>query len=401
MSCLEATGLLDGADDVSPGVLPPDSGAPLQRLRADLGALCLLAHEDAIDRLIDAYRLQRPTRVAVRETYRSLRRLRRAETDVTARFVEDALNVGEPDALLRSYADALAELALHGDIRDALLRAMQGRLQEELSACLHSWCELVRARVREADARRESVLDASDLLPHVSEPGDRHLAAWRAVAEAIEPECVRGMPPLVRALLRGPWSQAMAAAALRCGVASPEFRHVAGIAAALGDAFAGWAGLAAPQARWSQRAMHALAPIAVELRAGLERVGYSPRQVVELWRQLTRLIVQPLREDAPRAVAALPLHGPDLDAALRALLPAEPAGTMQRPAALRVGQAVDWNVPGRDPQRLKLCWRSIASGWHVFVNAAGMKTLELPAARIARMLADGELVPKDMSRCAT
>lgn len=407
---------VSAADDHAAVAAPPAEGAR-QRLRADLGALCLLAHEDAIDRLVDAYRVQRPNRAHVRETYRSLRRLRRAEHDVAARFVADALDGGAPEALLRGYADGLDTLTLHRDIREALLRAMQGRLREEWPATRRAWCGReassrdgepdaaaattaaavpavplppAAASIAQDDARRGEP-EAVDLLPAADAPARRHVEAWRAVARAIEHECSRGMPALVRALLRGPWSQAMAAAALRGGVASSEFRHACGIASALGDAFAGWETLAAPGPSDSQRAMHALASIAVDLRAGLERAGYRPREIVTLWQQLTRLIVQVRCEDT--SPAAVPLHGPDLDTALRVLAS---LGGMSPPDALRLGQSVDWIVPEREPQRLKLCWRSAVTGWHVFVNAAGVKTLELPATRIARLLAEGALVPRDM-----
>jgi hypothetical protein len=228
-------------------------------------------------------------------------------------------------------------------------------------------------------------------------PRERRLRAWQAVDAAIGRELARGdLPPLVHALLRRPWAQSMVRVALRHGEDSPEFRHAADVAAALCGAFAHWSTRPSLQPQHSQRAMHALAAIAIDLRTGLERAGHSARQVVEVWQHLTRLIVQPERDEQLEPHLPVLLAGPDIDTALRELAPPpEPAAAALPVAALRLGQIVEWHAPERAPQRLKLCWRSATSGWHVFVNAAGVKTLELPATRVARMLADGVLEAKD------
>lgn len=256
----------------------------------------------------------------------------------------------------------------------------------------------VCARVRVQFENALAALPAGTAREEDDVPRVRLLAAWQAVAVAVGRELARSdLPPLVHALLRRPWAQSMVRVALRHGEDSPEFRHAAGIAAALCAAFADWSTRPSLQPQYSQRAMHGLAAIAIDLRAGLERAGYGAFEVVELWQQLSRLIVQPARDDAPETRLPMLSAGLDVDAALRDLAPppAAPAAAPVPIAALRVGQIVEWRAPERAPQRLKLCWRSSTSGWHVFVNAAGVKTLELPAARVARMLADGLLEARD------
>ncbi len=57
-----------------------------------------------------------------------------------------------------------------------------------------------------------------------------------------------------------------------------------------------------------------------------------------------------------------------------------------------IGTLFDWHTPEHDPIRLKLCWRSSTTGWHVFVNAAGVKTLELPLRRVLACLDSRTLV---------
>ena len=199
-------------------------------------------------------------------------------------------------------------------------------------------CERVRTDFEKALAALPAqAQDGDDEAPR-----ERRLSAWQAVAAAIGRELARtDLPPLVHALLRRPWAQSMARVALRHGEDSAEFRHAADVAAALCAAFAHWSTRPSLEPQHSQRAMHGLSSIAIDLRAGLERAGHGARQVVELWQHLTRLIVQPARDEPLDPPLPMLGAGPDIDTALRELEPPVDAPAPPPLAALRLGQIVE------------------------------------------------------------
>jgi hypothetical protein len=321
------------------------------------------------------------------------------------------------DSAARRLLESLVEAALEADgatlhgvelagccrstVRDVLANFEEGDAAfGEIHAAFERNRDRVRARERRAEQR---VIDQA-------ESRERLAAAWREVAARIQCDLAsEELPALVHDLLRRPWAQYMTLIALRHGAGAPAFRDAAAVATGLRVAFGGWTMLPSCTPSRAQQAMHQLASIASDLRHGLERVGYPPQQVVEVWQGLTRLIVDATRADASET-GVIREEGHDIDSALREFgvaaaavqvpiddaLETAPAAAAERtavaPVALQAGTALELHLPGQAPQRLKLCWRGVASGWHVFVNPAGVKSLELPANRVAAMLADGTLV---------
>ena len=292
-------------------------------------------------------------------------------------------------------------------------------------------------RVRSLELLRD--IDADDS----AENRERLQLAWQTVAEHIGRELAHGeLPPLVHELLRRPWAQYMVLVALRHGADAVEFRNAAAVATSLRLAFGNWATLPSCRPARAQQAMHQLASTAIDLRNGLELVGYSAQQMMDVWRSLTRLIVDATEAEigdpafvivggghdidtAPRAFAAVPYEVTAADSRDRASrstaadeaadyetgvdarriedtarpspgshlpIPDAPPPPQPDNTPLEVGQLVDLHTPDQPATRLKLCWRGVSSGWHVFVNQAGVKALELPASRVASMLANGTLV---------
>lgn len=276
---------------------------------------------------------------------------------------------------------------------------------------------LQHARKREASAERRIVDKA--------ESRERMLAAWQEVGTFMR-RVLSGavLPPVVHELLCRPWAQYMVLQLLKHGRESAEFRSSGAVAEGLREAFDNWATMPSSTPDCGQRAMRRVSAIALELRAGLEHVGYPSQQVVSIWRCLTRLIVgaarcEPVEERLEAEIVAIghDIHsalveyggapmaaapGPGTETALADLSQARPPvqpgadGVARVPelvvSGIEVGSFVEFHEPERPVARLKLCWRGVTSGLHIFVNQAGVKALELPAPRVRKMLADRTLI---------
>jgi hypothetical protein len=184
--------------------------------------------------------------------------------------------------------------------------------------------------------------------------------------------------PLADLLLRE-WSQYLACTVAIGGADSTEAVRVLEVADRLIRAFTGWEHEVLTPAR-REAAMHELALVAPDLRAGLEAQGCDERRVMSLWKELTEIVLGGVRAD----------HGAQATAG------ETPAKTAVQPggapgARLRVGDLVEYLGAEGAAMRLKLCWRSTTSGWHVFVNQAGVKSLELPGTLVAQLMHEGTL----------
>ncbi len=321
-----------------------------------------------------------------------------------------------PQGAARKYIDAVVEAGIARGWgacdSDPIVSVLLDSIRSVGSAAECSVVRLEEARIALIDGIRRITIRGA------REDSDS-LSAWSQVASWVGGELVGSeLPPFVHDLLHRPWAQYMVHLLLRGEEDSVTYKNACSVVTNLRAAFDGWSIAPSRDPVGCQHTIQRLGEVAMELGCGLAAVGYSQRQVALIWRCL--LDLTNAGSSPPEASGLVLRVGHDIESAMKAFAPEAKSPSdvdaqgraplrTQVPslaalraklgssivAHLRVGGEYEIRYRGQASTRVRLCWRGIFSGKHVFVDRSGQKVVELYERDVRRMLDDGALVPAD------
>jgi hypothetical protein len=211
------------------------------------------------------------------------------------------------------------------------------------------------------------------------------------------------LPQAVVELIRDGWKDVLLLTALRSGLDSKEWQE----GLAMMDQLI-WS-VAPKTSREEQRKLLDAIPVLLKgFRKELNEISFDQHKTARLFKDLQACHVVALRGNQVTGINPLPKEkqGESAEAAADTKNGATPSTPKAEPEAagpavdylekaksLAIGDWIEYKRPKEDTlQRIKLAWKSVVTGNHLFVNRKGLKVMEVTVEQLAHAISSGTVI---------
>ncbi len=291
-----------------------------------------------------------------------------------------------------------SERGLYGKIESIVGRVLSGfendvEFFEELNKELDEFLEMEQRSSRVAEERAAQVVRGKEQLEYSRQQVENEIAA--------RIRSYGGTPRVVLELVEDGWKNVLLLIALRKGGDSQEMEA----ALTLLDHLL-WSVVPKKDHEERHKLLQMIPGLLKGLRRNLTDISYDQHKMIRLFKELQSCHMACLR--GKRVADRVIPETPKPEARQKAM-PGESAGDtakspvvsettseedpfLEQASSLPLGSWVEITHGAQAGKRMKLAWKGLVSGAHLFVNNKGMKMMEMEVAVVADALRDGKMV---------
>jgi hypothetical protein len=212
------------------------------------------------------------------------------------------------------------------------------------------------------------------------------------------------LPQAVVELIRNGWKDVLLLTALRSGLESKEWQQ----GLAMMDQLI-WS-VAPKTSREEQRELLDAIPVLLKgFRRELNEISFDQHKTARLFKDLQACHVVALRGEQVPGINPLPDEeqgeaAPEAQDAKPAAQEGSDASSpvvdyLEQAKSLAIGDWIEYKDPkGETLKRIKLAWKSVVTGNHLFVNRKGLKVIEVTVEQLAKAISSGTVMLLEEAR---